>query len=223
MSNHKLTASEEMYLITISNLNANDPAKPVAISTLAEELDVQPVSANQMINKLAKEGWVNYFPYQGVILTERGSKQAYRILLTRRLWEVFLVRDLGITKEKAEASACELEHHISMDIAKALDGYLDYPEFYFQGNLILREKGEKNQGIRTFPLKEMMIDSTAVVVGTGFDLMTQNFLSHEGINPGVSLRIKAIGHNGDYLIECAGRRILISEEIASEIMLRNEP
>jgi Mn-dependent DtxR family transcriptional regulator len=65
MTNHNnngMSESEEMYLITIARLVEQGVEDPVAISPLAEALSILPVSANQMVHKLAEEGWLEYLP-----------------------------------------------------------------------------------------------------------------------------------------------------------------
>ena len=223
MYDHKTTVAEDMYLITISMINPGDPAKPVPLSALAEELDVQPVSANQMIKRMAEKGWVDYLPYQGVVLTECGSEHARRVMRSRYLWEVFLVRDLGMALEQAEVVACDLEHHIPKDVAERLDGFLDYPEFCYHGERIPRERGEKGRPVKTFPVKDLEIGAEAVIVEIDSDPVTQKFLSNEGIRTGALVSLIAIGSSGDYLVEIAGSRVHISKKISSEIMLREYP
>lgn len=222
MFGHKTTTAEEMYMVAISMINSRNPAKPVPISSLAEELNIQHVSANQMIKKMAEEGWVDYLPYKGVLLTDRGSIQANRVLWSRRLWEVFLVRDLRMSLEKAEIIACDLEHHVSREVVERLDEFLGYPEFCSYGKLIPRQTVEKSRLIETFPFTDLQIGIKAVVVEVNTDTVTQSFLVNEGVKPGVWVSIIAIGNRGDYLFECEGRRVHITEKIASEIILRKE-
>ena len=110
MSEHKMGSGVEMYLVVIYMILSDNENSRLPISRLAERLQVQPVSANQMIKKLAKDGFVEYVPYKGVCLTEKGKKRAASIVRHRRLWEVFLVRELGMTLEDADALACDMEH-----------------------------------------------------------------------------------------------------------------
>lgn len=222
MVRHKTTVAEEMYMVTISMINSQNPTKPVPISSIAGELNVQPVSANQMIKKMAEEGWVDYLPYKGVLLTDKGSILATRVLWSRCLWEVFLVRDLGISLDKAEIIACDFEHYTSREVAERLDKFLDFPEFCYHGNLIPRKGVENRSLYETFPLTDLTIGVNAVIVEANIDKAAQSFLNNEGVKQGVRVSIVAIGNRGDYLIECAGNRIQISEKIANEIILRKE-
>lgn len=222
MGSHKITAAEEMYMITISLINSRNPTKPVPISFIAEDLNVQPVSANQMIKKMAEDGWVDYLPYKGVSLTDRGSMEANRVLRSRRLWEVFLVRKLGIHLENAEAIACEFEHNASRAVVERLDEFLGYPEFCYHGKPIPRHTDEKNRLSETFSLTDLTIGTHAVVINLNTDAASHSFLVNKGVQPGVRLTVIGIGNNGDYLLECVERRIHISEKIAKGIILRKE-
>ena len=89
-----LSQSEEMYLVTIRHICEDCTDRPIPIPEIAEKLDVQPVSVNQMVKKLAEAGLVKYTPYKGVELTADGKDISSRILRHRRLWEVFLVKNL---------------------------------------------------------------------------------------------------------------------------------
>ena len=60
--------SREMYLKTIYELEADDA--PVAVSLVAERLEVSPVSATEMIKRLTESELVIHTPYKGVTLTE---------------------------------------------------------------------------------------------------------------------------------------------------------
>jgi len=82
-----------MYLVTIARLREGD--RPLPLSRLAKELSISPISANEMCRKMQDEELVVYRPYKGVSLTPEGEQRACYVLRRHRLWEVFLVRQLG--------------------------------------------------------------------------------------------------------------------------------
>ncbi|MGI9585871.1 MAG: metal-dependent transcriptional regulator, partial [Acidimicrobiia bacterium] len=100
---------------------------PVPVATIAGELDVSVVSANQMIRKLETSGFVDYLPYKGVVLTETGSERANVVLRNRRLWAVFLSEHLGLSPESADDVACEMEHVTPEEVAGRLSRFLGEP------------------------------------------------------------------------------------------------
>jgi len=57
----------------------------VPLSTLAEALAINAVSANQMIRKLEELELVHYQPYKGLTLTEQGRSIALRRIRNPRL------------------------------------------------------------------------------------------------------------------------------------------
>ena len=62
-----------------------------------------------------------------VILTEAGYLKAQHIVRLHRLWEVYLVDELGIGVEKVHRSAEEMEHIITPELEERLNELLDSP------------------------------------------------------------------------------------------------
>ena len=61
--------SEEMYLITVARAEEAGRPGPLPLAALAQSLSISPISANQMVWRLAERGLLEYHPYQGVLLT----------------------------------------------------------------------------------------------------------------------------------------------------------
>ena len=70
--------SREMYLKTIYELEMDH--EPVAVSQVAERLDVSPVSATEMVKRLTESQMVVHTPYKGVTLTEAGYVRAANVV-----------------------------------------------------------------------------------------------------------------------------------------------
>lgn len=122
------TEAEEMYLITVEQAVERGVSEPVSASVIASELEVSPVSANEMIKKLAERELLTYEPYKGVSLTAEGKEIAACILRRRRLWGVFLSERLGVDSTRADEIACDLEHITPDEVADLLSEYLGHPE-----------------------------------------------------------------------------------------------
>lgn len=219
MIDHNITETVEMYILTISNLESTGQHTPVPISKLAENMGVEPVSANQMVKKMAQDGWVEYLPYKGVNLTTSGEELALRVLRHRRLWEVFLVKELGLPLTDADALACELEHLISEDVADRLDDYLEHPAVCFHGEPIPQKIDDERALYTGFHLDDFSVGQDAQVMRIEDDAITKQFLYREGIRPGIRVRILAAGSDGDVLLESGDRRIHLSKELAAAIIL----
>jgi DtxR family Mn-dependent transcriptional regulator len=116
-----------MYLITVALAEEEGRPGPLALAGLAQSLAISPVSANQMVRRLADQGLVEYHPYHGVSLTPAGRRAARRVLRGRRLWATFLVAHLGFTPEEADTLACSLEHVTPPEAADRLAQFLGNP------------------------------------------------------------------------------------------------
>jgi DtxR family Mn-dependent transcriptional regulator len=221
MLDHNLTEmseSEEMYLISIARLVEQGVKEPVPISLLAGELSVQPVSANQMVHKLAEEELVEYLPYKGVQLTARGQEIASKVLRDRRLWEVFLVEHLDLSPSDADALACRLEHITAEGVTGRLAKFLGQPAVSPQG-LPIPEVDGRAVVPALRPLSDLAVGECAEVMRIAGDQATQAFLISEGLRPGVTVKPLAIGGEGAMLLESDHRRLNLAQAVTDKILI----
>lgn len=220
MSSHikkEMSENEQMYLVTIAKLQEQGHESPVALSELANALSVLPVSVNQMIHKMDESGLVKYYPYKGVEFAPSGQQLVMRILRYRRLWEVFLVRDLSMSLEDADALACNLEHITSDDVADRLSTFLGHPAVCYHGDPIPQVEGDGITLFEGIPLSDLQVGESAQVMRINTDELTISFLSNEGIGPGVKVCVLAIGKSGDMLLESQKQRVHLSAEMTPTI------
>lgn len=129
-----LTGNKEDYLKIIYELGGQ--YKKVSNKDISKALGISPPSVSEMIRKLLKEGYVKHVSYQGVVLTQLGLEEATKIRRRHLLWEVFLVEKLGYDWEDVHEEAEKLEHITSDKLEKALDSYLNNPQFCPHGSPI---------------------------------------------------------------------------------------
>ena len=215
---NNLSESEEMYLVTLRKICESCEDTPIPIPDLAEALHVQPVSANQMIKKLTESGFVKYTPYKGVELTTEGRNISTKILRHRRLWEVFLVKDLKIALDDADALACRLEHLTSEDVAQRLSVFLGDPIVCFHGSPIYTGDGSKPQG--EILLSEIKAGQRCQITRVATDENTRSYLATEGLSMGLQLKVNAISSSGSMLIEdSTGNQVALAKNIVEKIFV----
>ncbi len=212
--NKSMTESTEMYLLRIALLSEH--GEPVPISQLAEELDISPVSTNQMCKKLEEKELVGYQPYKGVTLTLRGEAIALRVLRKRRLWEVFMVDKLGADPARAEEVACRFEHVTPDALAERLAEFLGNPTFSPQRQPIPPRLGKPHQRSMR-PLNTFAAGKCGQVANIVADDALREFLRTQDVTPGAMLKVMAIARNGSILVETNGQHISLSPEIAASI------
>ena len=72
---------EEEYLETLFEFHEKNPNQRVKNGDLANFLDVSPASATEMVQRLAKNGYVDNIPYKGALLTEAGMVLGKQVIL----------------------------------------------------------------------------------------------------------------------------------------------
>jgi DtxR family transcriptional regulator, Mn-dependent transcriptional regulator len=132
--------AEENYLKAIYKLHEKKGAM-VSTSALAETLQINAASVTDFIKKMAAKKLISYQKSKGVSLTEQGRSIALNIIRKHRLWEVWLVNNLGFKWDEVHEIAEQLEHVISDELIESLDKHLGYPKADPHGDLIPDAKG----------------------------------------------------------------------------------
>ena len=88
-----MTPNKEDYLKALYKLGGAEEL--VGNKEIAVHLNVAPASVSEMLGKLSREELIEYVPYKGSRLTNKGLQIALALVRGHRLWEVFLIRHLG--------------------------------------------------------------------------------------------------------------------------------
>jgi len=131
----KLTVSEESYIETIHSLIHEQGYARVA--DIAETLNVKPPSVTNMIKRLDEQKFVNYTRYRGVVLTPKGKQLAGALEKRHQALKRFLIM-IGISEEKAEKDACEIEHRIDRETVEKLAKFVKFMQSAPQTSSILK-------------------------------------------------------------------------------------
>jgi|SRR6476661_1110933 len=134
--------TEENYLKAIYKLAEAEPGQAgVSTNRIAAALDTRAASVTDMLRRLSDKGLLAYERYRGVQLTDDGRRLALLTIRKHRLWEVFLVQQLGFHWDEVHEVAEELEHVQSPLLMRRLDAFLGYPALDPHGDPIPAEDG----------------------------------------------------------------------------------
>ncbi|ABG03623.1 iron (metal) dependent repressor, DtxR family [Rubrobacter xylanophilus DSM 9941] len=120
----RLSVSTEDYLKAIWAVGREGSASTKEIS---EHLSVAPASVTNMLGRLQEMGFVRYERYRGASLTEKGYREALRLVRKHRLIETFLLEHLGYSWQEVHEEAERLEHAVSDLFTERLAEYLGHP------------------------------------------------------------------------------------------------
>lgn len=109
---HTLSRKAEDYLEAI--LNASSEKGYARTKDIARELDVQPPTVVEMVQKLDKMGMIVYRKYDGVTLTAEGRRIAEIIRDRHETIQKFLEL-FRVPEAIASKDACMMEHELAPD------------------------------------------------------------------------------------------------------------
>ena len=98
-----ISFTEENYLKAIFSLSRLYDQPEVSTNQISDHLKNKAASVTDMLKRLAEKKYIDYKPYKGVKLTEKGKKTAVKVVRKHRLWEVFLVEKLNFKWAGARA------------------------------------------------------------------------------------------------------------------------
>lgn len=196
----------------------------VAVSTLAEQMEVSTVSAGEMVKRLAAMGLVEYEPYRGARLTEAGRAEALSLLRRHRLWERLLTDVLGLPWDRVHEEACRLEHATSATVEEHLAEFLEEPDACPHGHPMPSADGRVEVEVGC-PLDELAPGDHGVVlrVPEGDPTVLQ-YLASLGLQPGALIGVEAVApFDGPITVDVAGERQVLGRDMAARIPIRRQP
>lgn len=129
-----LTTANEDYLECLVRIEQEEGAEEGVRSVdVAKRLDVSKASVNKAVAALKAQGLVEQSHYGRVMLTEQGREVGSAVWYRHRLIRTFLVQELGVEFERADAEACMMEHALSEDTMSRWLAYLEQQGIAVEG------------------------------------------------------------------------------------------
>lgn len=121
----KIPESYQRYLDELYIISSKKKGGWITNKEIAEGLRVKPASVSGMLEKLEKEGLIDWKPRKAIRLTEKGKEIAKQLNETHELLRSFFEDVLKIADTKVVNNlSCEIEHHITSDVKDALKEFL---------------------------------------------------------------------------------------------------
>jgi DtxR family Mn-dependent transcriptional regulator len=208
------TSSEQNYLKAIFHLEQEGG---YAITTdIAQVTDHKAASVTEMLKKMSEKKLIRYEKYHGVRLTPKGKRSAVNIVRKHRLWEVFLLQELGFLWDEVHDMAEQLEHIESDELVGRLDKYLGHPKFDPHGDPI-PDKNGKIVNHRSLALSDARPKEKYILAGVSNH--DKNFLKHLselGIKLNDEISIKSVmDYDRSMTVNVNGRLMVLTQKIAN--------
>ncbi len=214
-----MSVSVDNFLKNVFLLTQESP-NPVTSSVLAERLGVSGAAVTDMARKLGKKGWLDYRPYQALVLSKQGQKLALKVIRKHRLWELFLHQVLGMDLMSVHEEAEKLEHHTSDELIEHISHFLGNPDFDPHGDPIPGNGGEipSEKGVKV--LTDVGENEEWVVKKLRYrNSETSEMYDRFGLESGMTLKVlKIFDFDGSLEVRFSdGREVLISGKLAENI------
>ena len=121
----EIPESYQRYLDEIYIISRKRRGGWVSNKELAENLAVKPASVSGMLEKLEKQGLIDWKPRKSIRLTEKGKIIAKQLNETHELLRDFFIKVLEIPDEElVDNISCQIEHHITKKLQIKLKEFL---------------------------------------------------------------------------------------------------
>lgn len=216
--------TEENYLKAIFALSRLYNEQEVSTNQISDHLKNKAASVTDMLKRLADKKLIDYKPYKGVKLTDKGKKAAIKVVRKHRLWEVFLVEKLNFKWDEVHDIAEQLEHIDSDKLIEKLDNFLGKPKADPHGDPIPDASGKFGVQ-KSIALSEAQQKNVLIVTGVN-DHSSEflKFLSGSGIGLGDHLKIEeSNSYDKSLKIKINNKRSLfLSHKVAENILVETK-
>jgi len=212
------------YLKAVWELAA-DSGGAASTKSVATRLSVSPASVTNMFARLQEMGLVRYERYRGATLTERGRKEALRLVRRHRLIETFLLEHLGYDWQEVHDEAERLEHAVSDGFTQRLAALLGHPDHDPHGDPIPSAEGTLEVE-ESFTLSQAAADQRVRISKVrDEDAAILDYLGDRNLVPGRRLSVREVrALDGVVVVEDEEAEVYaLGEPLARSIFVRNDP
>jgi len=110
-----------LYLLAVYETGEGEDF--IRTSNIAKRLGFKPSSVTEAFQKLSAQGFLEYIPYRGVKLTDRGKKIADKIIARQNTLRRLLLY-MGLPKDLAETECKKLEPAITEEAISYIRAFL---------------------------------------------------------------------------------------------------
>ena len=218
------SASVGDYLKAIWELAVDSGEVAASTKGVSERLSVSAASVSNMFARLQETGLVEHERYRGATLTERGRREALRLVRRHRLIETFLLEHLGYPWQEVHEEAERLEHAVSDDFTERLAEFLGHPDHDPHGGPIPTPEGVLETD-DSFPLSQAVVGKRLRISKVrDEDAEMLDYLGNRNLVPGRLLTIREVRSlDGVVVVEDEEAGVYaLGEPLARYVFVRDE-
>ena len=185
--------------------------KTLTFNALIDKLTFNKPILLKHLQTLVKKGFIITDGEQGLKLTKNGIKEANRLVRAHRLWETYLVQEMGMTEEQIHEEAEKYEHFLTDEMLDEVDLKLGFPTKDPHGSPIPTKKGYPD-----FPLFNLDVSESGVINVDQISEQITHKLWQLGLLPNTTVILKE--KDRDFvLVQLNGKLIQVPSSLARKI------
>ena len=181
------------------------PSAVASVPALSERMRIMPTELGRTVRRLRREGWVepagSGVGSTAVRLTDKGVNMAKRMVRAHRLWETYLVNQVGVAQDHAHPDAETVEHLLGDKLLDRLDDLLGHPDQDPHGANIPRKPEAVIIGVQTC-LAHLREGDLARIMGLEPDASPElaEAIGRLGLPLGADVHVQARGADGSWSV-----------------------
>ncbi|MDO5755392.1 MAG: metal-dependent transcriptional regulator [Tissierellia bacterium] len=208
-----ITQSQGNYLKLIFELNEDGIVPSNKI--LSDRMAVSPPSVSEMIKKLRS---LDLLHDDKLELSAKGEEIAKTIISKHRLWETFLIKELGYSWTDVHEDAEKLESVSSPVLYNRINIALDKPKQCPHGKTIYMNSSKSKDRILLLDVEEKK-EYEIAEVSDDIDLL--NYCMKNNLILGTKLKVlEKNKYDLSIMVEIAGNKIQLSKKVCRNIKVR---
>lgn len=188
--------------------------KELQPETLAAQLNISGFRARNRMRHLQRRGLLRHEAGQWS-LTDEGLRNGYSLIRAHRLWETYLVREMGLTEDQIHENAEKYEHILTDSLMDEVAEELGNPDRDPHGSLIPQRLSPDALVLSMLPE-----GAHATVSNRQANHVVRSGLWDLGIHSGLTFVVLKQGPQG-VEIELGGKKLLLDQRLAAKTLVES--
>jgi ABC-type Mn2+/Zn2+ transport system permease subunit/Mn-dependent DtxR family transcriptional regulator len=208
-SKKKRSVKSEDVLKAIAHLHEQ---KKLNYGSVSQKLGIPQGEVDKALARLTREGLITKYKDK-IELTPQGIEKAYQIIRAHRLWESYLVKEMGMDQTQIHANAEDLEHRLPESFLLEIEEHLEHPKFDPHGSPI-PQRDERAENTRS--LESLLVGERGIIITNQPDDKIALELWQKGLTPNTPFVIHE--RSGNVISLNTNDHVLdLSQELAGKV------
>ena len=155
------------------------------LAATAAAMEVSPQKLRRQLQAMQQKRWIESWRNQHIQLSAAGLERGYHLIRAHRIWESYLVQEMGLQTDQIHGQAEQFEHRLPEVFLQEVEAHLGFPTTDPHGSPI------PQQSNAALVLAQLPLGSRAMVLTAQKSATVSSALWKLGITPNQVLQVEA--------------------------------